>query len=218
MRNCARSPPAGRIAVAAATVIIAVDTAGKYASVFEGVRTAFFTVASIISSTGFAVTDHDLWPELSKTVVVLLMLMGACAGSTGGGLKVSRVLLAFRAAGREIRQMVHPRSVNIIRLDGRAVDEGTVAGVMKFFFAYFAVTFLVTLLLSFEDLGFTERFTAAVTCMSNIGPALGRLGPSANFAALSVFSKLILSLTMIVGRLEIWPILIFLSSYMIRKR
>ncbi|MBR5382015.1 MAG: TrkH family potassium uptake protein [Oscillospiraceae bacterium] len=206
------------ITVAAATVIIAIDTAKRYDSAFDCARTALFTVASIISSTGFGVADHELWPELSKTILVLLMLMGACAGSTGGGLKVSRVVLAFRATGREIRQMVHPRSVNIVRLDGRAVDENIVNGVMKFVFAYFAATFLVTLLLSFENLNFTERFTAAVTCMSNIGPALGQLGPSGNFAALSVFSKLLLALTMIVGRLEIWPILILFSSYFVRKR
>ncbi|MBR6259736.1 MAG: TrkH family potassium uptake protein [Oscillospiraceae bacterium] len=203
--------------VLAAIIIVAVNTAGYYSSLGENLRITFFTVASIISSTGFSVTDHDLWPELSKSVVIIIMMIGACAGSTGGGIKASRVLLGLRTLKRAILQMIHPNSVNIVRLDGRAVEEKTLIGIMQFIVAYFLTLFIVMLLLSFDRLGFVERFTAALTCMSNVGPGLGAIGPSGNFAALSVFSKLLLALTMIIGRLEIWPILIFFSSFVSKK-
>ena len=203
--------------VLAAIIIVAVNTAGYYSSLGENLRITFFTVASIISSTGFSVTDHDLWPELSKSVVIIIMMIGACAGSTGGGIKASRVLLGLRTLKRAILQMIHPNSVTIVRLDGRAVEEKTLTGIMQFIVAYYLTLFIVMLLLSFDRLGFVERFTAALTCMSNVGPGLGAIGPSGNFAALSVFSKLLLALTMIIGRLEIWPILIFFSSFVSKK-
>ncbi len=203
--------------VLAAIIIVAVNTAGYYSSLGDNLRITFFTVASIISSTGFSVTDHDLWPELSKSVVIIIMMIGACAGSTGGGIKASRVLLGLRTLKRAILQMIHPNSVTIVRLDGRAVEEKTLIGIMQFIVAYFLTLFIVMLLLSFDRLGFVERFTAALTCMSNVGPGLGAIGPSGNFAALSVFSKLLLALTMIIGRLEIWPILIFFSSFVSKK-
>ena len=203
--------------VAAAVIIVAINTAGYYPSLGENLRVTFFTVASIISSTGFSVTDHNVWPELSKSIVIIIMMIGACAGSTGGGIKASRVLLGLRTLKRAILQMIHPNSVNIVRLDGRAVEEKTLTGIMQFIVAYFLTLFIVMLLLSFDSLGFVERFTAALTCMSNVGPGLGAIGPSGNFAALNVFSKLILALTMIIGRLEIWPILIFFSSFVSKK-
>ena len=193
--------------VLAAIIIVAVNTAGYYSSLGENLRITFFTVASIISSTGFSVTDHNLWPELSKSVVIIIMMIGACAGSTGGGIKASRVLLGLRTLKRAILQMIHPNSVTIVRLDGRAVEEKTLIGIMQFIVAYFLTLFIVMLLLSFDRLGFVER----------LGPGLGAIGPSGNFAALSVFSKLLLALTMIIGRLEIWPILIFFSSFVSKK-
>ena len=178
--------------VAASTVLIAVNIHGMFGTVGETVRHSAFQVASIISTTGFASTDFNLWPEFSKTVLVLLMFIGACAGSTGGAIKCSRVLLLLRAIRREIRQVIHPRAVNVVKLDGRVVDEKDLRSTMIFFAAYMFITLTAILLVSVDNFSFGSTFTAVVTCIGNVGPGLEMVGPMGNFSAFSGFSKLVL--------------------------
>ena len=198
--------------VAASSVLIAVNIYHLFGSVGDSLRHAAFQVASIISTTGFASTDFDQWPEFSRTLLVLLMFIGACAGSTGGAIKCSRVLLLIRAIRREIRQVIHPRAVNVVKLDGHVVDEKDLRSTMIFFAAYMFITLGACLLVSVDDFSFGTTFTAVVTCIGNVGPGLEMVGPMGNFSAFSGFSKLVLSLCMILGRLEIIPILVLFSG------
>ena len=198
--------------VAASSILIAVNIYHLFGTVGDSLRHAAFQVASIISTTGFASTDFDKWPEFSRTLLVLLMFIGACAGSTGGAIKCSRVLLLIRAIRREIRQIIHPRAVNVVKLDGHVVDEKDLRSTMLFFAAYMFITLIATLLVSVDDFSFGSTFTAVVTCIGNVGPGLEMVGPMGNFSAFSGFSKLVLSLCMILGRLEIIPILVLFSG------
>ncbi len=184
----------------------------------EAVRLAVFQVASIMTTTGFATADFNLWPGLSKGLLLMLMFIGGCAGSTAGGLKVSRVQLMGAAIRRDLQRLLHPRSVGVIRLEGKRVDEATIGSTGTYFSLYcmlLAVTFLV---LCHETFGFETNFTAAVTCLNNVGPGFGLVGPTGNFSAYSGLSKLVLSLAMLFGRLEIYPLLFALTpSTWIRK-
>ncbi len=200
------------VVVAVSTALIAVNIHDTVGTAGESVRHAAFQVASIISTTGFASTDFNLWPEFSRMVLVLLMFIGACAGSTGGAIKCSRVLLLLRSIRREIRQIIHPRVVNVVKLDGRVVDEKDVRSVLIFFAAYIFITLGAALLVSVDNFSFGTTFTAVVTCIGNVGPGLEMVGPMGNFSAFSDFSKLVLSLCMILGRLEIIPILVLFSG------
>ena len=175
------------------------------------VRHAAFQVGSIISTTGFASTDFNLWPEFSRILLVLLMFIGACAGSTGGAIKCSRVLLLLKCIRREIRQVVHPRSVNVVKLDGRVVDEDSLRSVQLFFAAYLFIALGATLLVSVDNFSFGTTFTAVVSCIGNVGPGLELVGPMGNYSAFSGFSKLVLSLCMLIGRLEVLPVLVLFS-------
>lgn len=200
------------IVVAASTVLISFNIYSMVGTAGDSVRHAAFQVASIISTTGFASTDFNLWPEFSKTILVLLMFIGACAGSTGGAIKCSRVLLLLRAIRRETRQIIHPRSVNVVKLDGRVVDEKDLRSTMIFFAAYMFITLAAILLVSVDNFSFGTTFTAVVTCIGNVGPGLEMVGPMGNFSAFSGFSKIVLSLCMILGRLEIIPVLVLFSG------
>ena len=200
------------IVVAASTVLISFNIYSMVGTAGDSVRHAAFQVASIISTTGFASVDFNLWPEFSRMLLVILMFIGACAGSTGGGIKCSRALLLFKCIHREIRQVIHPRSVNVVKLDGRVVDEKDVRSVLIFFAAYIFITLGAALLVSVDNFSFGTTFTAVVTCIGNVGPGLEMVGPMGNFSAFSDFSKLVLSLCMILGRLEIIPILVLFSG------
>ena len=198
--------------VAVSIVLIAINIAHMYATPGESVRHAAFQVASIISTTGFASTDFNLWPEFSRVLLVLLMFVGACAGSTGGAIKCSRVLLLCKCIRREIRQVVHPRVVNVVKLDGRVVEEPALRSVLIFFAAYIAITLGGTLIVALDNFSFGTTFTAVVSCIGNIGPGLEMVGPMGNYAAFSHLSKIVLSLCMILGRLEVLPILVLFST------
>ena len=200
------------VVVAASSVLIAVNIYQLFGNVGDSLRHAAFQVASVISTTGFASTDFDKWPEFSRMVLVLLMFIGACAGSTGGAIKCSRVLLLIRAIRREIRQVIHPRVVGVVKLDGHVVDEKDLRSTMIFFAAYIFITLAATLLVSVDNFSFGSTFTAVVTCIGNVGPGLEMVGPMGNFSAFSGFSKLVLSMCMILGRLEIIPILVLFSG------
>ena len=204
--------------VLASTALIAVNISRFYGGIEQTVRTAFFQVSSIITTTGFATTDFNLWPSFSKAILLILMFTGACAGSTAGGLKISRVIILFRMITRELRRMLHPRSVTAVQFEGKQVDEATQRSVATYFAVYMACILAVFLLLSLEPFNFETNFSAAVSCFNNIGPAFGAAGPMASYAEYSSFSKIVLSLAMLLGRLEIFPIFIaFIPSSWTRK-
>ncbi len=187
---------------------ITLDTLPLFSGFSETVRHAAFQVSSIITTTGFATTDFALWSDFSKAVLLLLMFIGGCAGSTAGGLKVSRALILSRVIRREIRHVLHPRSVSTVKLDGKQLDEPTLSGINTYFALYITCIAAVFLILSFEPFGFETNFSAAVSCFNNIGPGLGAVGPMSNYAAYSDLSKYVLSFAMLLGRLEIYPLLL----------
>jgi len=198
--------------VAFSTLLISINIWPMYPADGSAVRHAAFQVGSIISTTGFASTDFNLWPEFSRILLVLLMFIGACAGSTGGGIKCSRVLMLLRAIRREIHQIAHPRSVEVVKLDGKVAEESTVHSVLVFVGCYGLILLGAALVVSLDKMPFDVSFSAALTCLSNVGPGLAAIGPTGNFSGFSDLSKLALSLCMIVGRLEIFPILVMFSA------
>jgi len=183
-----------------------------YRGVGECVRYAAFQVASIVSTSGFSSADFDQWPEFSRTFLVALMLVGACAGSTGGGLKCARVLVLFKTVRRELRSIIHPRAVEVVKLDGEAVPERTLCTIQSFFAAYMFFIFLASLVVGVDNFSFGSTLTAVISCVGNIGPGLEMVGPMGNFSAFSPLSKLVLSFCMIVGRLEVFPMLVLFSG------
>ncbi|NBI68066.1 TrkH family potassium uptake protein [Pseudoflavonifractor sp. 60] len=203
--------------VASATVILTVSNLRVYAGVGESLRYTVFQVASIISTTGFGTADFVLWPQFSQMIIVLLMFCGASAGSTGGGMKCSRVLILLRAIRREIHRITHPRCVEVVKLDGKLVSESTLHTLLVFLGAYVMTVFAAALVISLDGCSFAVSFSAALTCVSNVGPGLEAIGPSGNFAAFSGLSKGVMSLCMIIGRLEIFPILVLFAPSTWRK-
>lgn len=204
------------ILAAAGTIIY--DTHQMYASLGETVRHAFFQVGSIITTTGYGTTDFDLWPSLSKTVILLLMFVGACAGSTGGGMKVSRLVILFKTIQKELSLINHPREIRKIRLDGHVVEHATLRSTNVFFVIYFAVLFGSTLLVSLDEFDFTTNFSAVVSMLNNIGPGLSLVGPTRNFSIFSNFSKFVLMFDMLAGRLELFPMMVLFLPSTWRKK
>ena len=196
------------IIIAAAVAVIMLDTAGYFASFGESLRHVAFTVASIISTSGFVTVDFDRWPQVSRTVLVLLMFIGACAGSTGGGSKVVRVIILFRTAKRAVYRAFHPRGVKMVYLSGQVLEEDTVSSVGAYYLIYFLTIAAATLLVTVDGFSMETNFTAVVTCINNVGPGMDAVGAVQNFGGFSAFSKIILSITMLIGRLEIYPILV----------
>ncbi|MBQ6150082.1 MAG: TrkH family potassium uptake protein [Mogibacterium sp.] len=203
--------------IAFAVITIAININSLYGSLHQAVRHSFFSVSSIITTTGFGTMDFDQWPEYSRTLLVLLMFIGACAGSTGGGLKVSRVMLLLRTAKRSMRRMLHSRSVESIRFEGRIVEEETLNTCMVYLTVYCLVTVASVVLVSLNNFPFEVNVTGVIACINNIGPGLGMVGPAGNFAAFSGLSKLVLAFDMLAGRLELFPVL-FLFSLKTWKR
>ncbi len=193
-----------------AAAIIILDIHDMYQSIGETIRHAFFQVGSIITTTGFSTVDFDLWPQLSKTVLVILMFIGACAGSTGGGIKVSRILLLFKSIGKELSLMIHPRLVKRIKMDDRNVGDEVLRSTFVYIAVYCVILFTSLLLIGVDELDFTTNFTAVAATLNNIGPGLEMVGPTQNFAVYSGFSKLVLMFDMLAGRLELFPMLIIL--------
>jgi len=190
--------------------IIVWDIHSMYSSLGETVRHAAFQVGSIITTTGFATTDFDLWPQLSKTVLVVLMFVGACAGSTGGGIKVSRIAILFKAIRKELSMMIHPRLVKKIKMDGHVIPHETQRSTNVFISVYLVIMFVSLLLIGVDEYDFTTNFTAVAATLNNIGPGLELVGPTQNFALFSPFSKCVLMFDMLAGRLELFPMLIIL--------
>ena len=204
----------------ASVAMICTNIYSMYESLSETVRHSFLQVLSCITTTGFSTVDFDAWPAFSKSILLMLMFMGGCAGSTAGGLKVSRVMLLFKVIGREIKQSLHPRSVNAVRLEGKTVEERTAIGVCVYFALYMICIFATYLIISIDPAvtGFETDFTASVACFNNIGPGFAKVGPMANYDFYSPISKLVLSFAMLFGRLEIYPLLLTLFPATWKKR
>ena len=200
------------IIVIGAIAIITLNIYKSYDSVGEAIRHAAFSVASLISTTGFATENFDLWPSLSKTVLVLVMFIGACAGSTGGGMKVSRILILFKGFTREIYTLIHPKQVKKITMDKRPVDREVVRSVNAYIACFILVFTTSLLLITLDNRDLETNFTAVAATINNIGPGLSGVGPASNFRDFSAFSKIVLTFNMIAGRLELFPMLILFSS------
>lgn len=197
--------------VATAILIITLNIKDGFATVGEALRHAAFTVASLISTTGFSTVDFNLWPELSRTVLMLIMFVGACAGSTGGGIKVSRIVILFKGAARELRMLLHPRQVKKITLDKRPVEHEVVRSVNAYIACYIIIFAVSFILLSFENRDLVTTFSAINATLNNIGPGLGDAGPMSNYSSFTDFSKLVMIFNMLAGRLELFPMLILFS-------
>ena len=209
------------IIYAAAVVAIGLDlTFGSniYTSKLDIWHHSAFQVATYISSTGFATQDFDLWPEFSKTVLLLVAFIGACAGSTGGGLKVSRVIILWRNAVKSLKTLLHPNSVITVKMDGKTVKEDVIRSTSVYFSIFIFVFMLSVLLLSFDNMDFTTNFTAVLATLNNMGPGLNLVGPARNFFEYSDFSKYVLIFDMLAGRLELLPMLMLFEPFVIKKK
>ncbi len=201
------------IIVFVAVAIICINTYSTFDKAAElTFRNALFHVASLISTTGYAISDYDLWPSMSKVVLILIMLTGACAGSTAGGVKISRINTLAKGTFREVRSMISPRKIETVRENGKPITDAMVHSVQTFFCTYIALLLLCTLLISWDDfspvIDLTTHFSASLTCISNVGPGFSLVGPTCTFAEYSAFSKMVLSVEMIAGRLEIFPVIL----------
>ena len=202
----------------ASFVIITINIYPMYGNIADAVRLSAFQVSSLLTTTGYATADFDLWPQLSKAVLFLLMFSGGCMGSTAGGLKISRIVVLAQSVRNELRRALLPRSVSSVKLNGRRLDPLEVKAVHSYFAIYLSVIIAVFLLISFEPFGMETNLSAAVSCVNNIGPGFALIGPSSGYAAYSGFSKLVLSLAMLLGRLEIFPMLLLFSPQLWSKR
>ena len=197
--------------VAVSVVVITWNIFPIYENFSDSLRHSSFQVAGVISSTGFSSVDFNQWPQLSKNILFLLMFVGGCAGSTAGGLKVSRAIMLFKLIKKDIHRLLHPRSVTSVKMEGKAVDSNTLNGVGTYFAVYMVLILGTFLLISFEPLSFETNLSAAVSCVNNIGPGLGMVGPMGNYSEFSVLSKIVLMFDMLAGRLELLPIFIIMK-------
>ncbi|MCR5211269.1 MAG: TrkH family potassium uptake protein [Lachnospiraceae bacterium] len=199
------------IVIVISSIIIALNTYNTATGVSDTIRNSFLTVGSIITTTGYASVDFNLWPTLSKVILVFLMFCGACAGSTGGGIKVSRLRILFKSVVREVDKYYHPRSVKKIKEDGETLDEETVRSVGVYMCTFIALFAISLFIVSFEGRSFETSFTSVTACINNIGPGLGDVGPTGNFGDFSLASKIILMIDMLAGRLELYPLILLLN-------
>lgn len=206
------------ITALASMAVIAVNISGMYPTLEETVRHAAFQVSSIMTTTGFATTDFDLWPSLSKAILLCLMVIGASAGSTGGGFKCGRVVLLVKSLRRHIRQTLYPQKVQLIRMNGNVVEESVLKNTMAFMGAYVIIVMLSYIILSIDNFSSTTNYAAVLACFNNIGPGLAAVGPTCNYGSYGILSKLVLTADMLAGRLEIFPILVLFSPSTWRKR
>lgn len=205
------------IIVLTSILLICINCRHLFGSIWEGLKHAAFQVASIMTTTGYSTCDFNLWPTFSKTILVLLMFIGACAGSTGGGMKVSRIIILAKSIVKEIKMAAHPKSMYKTYFNSRTVAHETVRSINVFTAAYFLLYAASLLIISLDNFDFTTNFTAVAATINNIGPGLELVGPTQNFSLFSPISKLILTFDMLVGRLEIFPVLMLFSPYTWKK-
>ena len=204
---------------AAATLVIAVNISGLYDGFGDALRQSGFTVSSVMSTTGFGVTDYLKWPMLSQHILMILMFFGACAGSTGGGIKIIRLLLIFKIIKRDLRKIARPRLVSCVRVDGTLVEEDTLKGIYTYMLVFITILTLSTAVVAFDGHDIATTFSSVVTCINNVGPGMGVInGPVGNFSSFSVLTKLVLTVDMLIGRLEIFPILMLFMPSLWRKK
>lgn len=206
------------IILVVSTLLIGANIFPIYKSAGESARYAAFQVASIMTTTGFATADFNLWPAFSQTILIALMFIGACAGSTGGGFKVQRLIIICKNTGKFFKKLIHPKSVNLVTSEDKAMDTDTVHGVHCYLGIYIMIMMVSVLLVSLDNNDFATTFTSVTACFNNIGPGISKVGPMENFAFFSDFSKIILSLDMLLGRLECLPILIMLVPSIWKKK
>ena len=194
--------------IAGAIALITIDIFSIYGNIGTAVQQSAFQVASIITTTGFATTDFNIWPQVSKTILVMLMFIGACAGSTGGGIKVSRFIILIKTVKKELHQFLHPRNVRKVKMDGKMIEHEVVRQTNVFMVAYVFIFAFSVLILAIDKKDLITNFTAVAATFNNIGPGLELVGPIANFSIFSNPAKLILTFDMLAGRLEIFPLLL----------
>lgn len=203
--------------MSAAIITITVNIRGHFDSIFQALHHAAFQVSSVMTTTGYSTADFDKWPEFSKTILIMVMCIGACAGSTGGGFKVSRVLLLLKYAKKTIHSYTHPRSVKVITFDGQRVSNETFQGTVAFFIIYVLIFAVSLLIVSADKNDLVTDFTSVVATFNNIGPGLGKVGPSGNFNSYGALSKIVFILDMLLGRLEIFPLICIFTPSIHKK-
>jgi trk system potassium uptake protein TrkH len=206
------------IIIAVSAVILFVDLRNVFADGGERIRQALFQIGSVMTTTGFSSCDFDLWPQTSKTVLVFLMFIGACAGSTGGGVKVSRIIIGVKAVYKEIISYIHPRSVKKVKMDGKLIEHEVIRSTNVYFMAYMVIFAISVLLISFENHSMVTNFTAVLATINNIGPGLDGVGPTQNFGMFTPFSKYVLMFDMLAGRLELFPMIMILCPGIWKKK
>ena len=195
----------------ASTLLIAVNISKMFSSFFEAFHHAFFQASSIMTTTGFATVDFNQWPPFSKAILLLLMLLGASAGSTGGGLKISRVLILIKSIKAELQRLLHPRSIKAVKMDGKSIGDGVTKGVTVYLAVFMMIYIVSTLIVALDRYDIETTLSSVLACIDNIGPGLGAAGPAGGYAGFSVTSKLVLSADMLIGRLEIYPMLLLFA-------
>lgn len=195
----------------ACVALITINISNLYSNIGYALKDSLFTVNAVMSTTGFGTADFNTWPTFSKIILMLIMFVGGCAGSTGGGMKVARIMLYFKQLVKELRQMLYPHEVVLVKMNKRAVDANVVKGINSYFIVYVITLAASTLLVSINGFDTETTFTAVISCFNNIGPGLGAVGPTGNYADFSVLSKLVLVFDMLAGRLELFPMLLLLS-------
>ena len=194
--------------IAMAVAVVFISIADKYESAFQALTHAFFQVSSLTSSTGFASDDFDLWPSVAKYVLIVMMFVGACAGSTGGGVKVSRIIVLMKTIRKELSSYIHPKIVRKVNMDGKPVEHDVIRAINVYLITFFSILMISIFILSFEDHDLETTFTAVLACLNNIGPGLSKVGPTCNYGFLDPLSKFVLMFDMLAGRLELFPMLI----------
>lgn len=204
--------------VAFSILIISMNILPLYGGIEKAFRYASFQVASIISTSGFSSIDYNSWPELSKSILFILTFLGGCAGSTAGGLKVARLIIIFKNIMFQIKSMIHPRYINVIRFEDTMIDEKRIREVNNYFVIYIFIGVVSFLILSLDGFDFETTVTAMATTLNNVGPGFGKVGPAGNFSEFSTLSKAVMSLNMLIGRLEIYPIILLFTPALYRRR
>ena len=198
-------------AVAISILLITINIRSLFPSLFMAFHQAAFQVSSIITTTGYATVDYNQWPEFSKCILLLIMFIGACAGSTGGGMKVSRVMIAFKEVKKEMSAVIHPRSVKVLKYEGKALDHNVLRSLNAYIILYFLIFGISLLIVSLDNFDFMTSFSAVAANLNNIGPGMSMVGPVSNYSSLSYLSKTVLIFDMLAGRLELFPMLVIMS-------
>lgn len=206
------------ITIGVSIAAITLNIVGQYKNILQAFRYASFQVASVITTTGYCTADYELWPVFSQCILLTIMVIGACAGSTGGGIKISRFLILLKSIKREIQRIMHPKSVGVVKINGKRVSKETVDGVYIYFICYVVVLIISVLLVSLDNKDFSTTFTSVLTTLNNVGPGISLVGPVDNFAHFSAFSKIVFCMDMLIGRLEIFPYLLLFSPALWKKK